>query len=106
MISDNSSPSESHHENQEYNQLSFKYLPAYAKYLLENKLEEFTKAQLNFSKEINLPLLKPLENVSEDELIQIGIINNRGLLTCFIENNVEAYINNIVEKFRNNQLPL
>ena len=73
MISDNSSPaiesSESHHENQEYNQLSFKYLPAYAKYLLENKLEEFTKAQLNFSKEIKLPLLKHLENVSEDELI-------------------------------------
>lgn len=106
MISNDRTPAlNSHHKNNTSEQLYYKHLPAFAKYLLENKLDEFTKAQLNFSKEIKLPLLKHLQNLGEQQLLAIGAIDNRELLSYCAENKAELYIQESIEKWLNNQLP-
>src|SRR4051812_25335382 len=100
-----SAASNIHDEKIFSDRLNFKYLPAYAKYLLENKLDEFVKAQLQLLREINLPLLKLLQNFTEDELIDQGLISSKELLSNCAENTADAYIKTSVELWLNNQLP-
>src|SRR5436190_11879212 len=87
------------------NPIDFKYFNAYAKYLLDNKLDELAKAQLAFSQEIKLPLLKFFEHLTEKELILIGIEGVTELLNYCAANKADEYINLSVEKWMNNQLP-
>lgn len=105
ILSDNPPALNGPYENNIPGQLYFKHLPAYAKFLLENKPGEFTKAQLDFSKEINLPLLKHLQNLSEHELLATGLTDNNELLSYCAENKAGIYIQESVEKWINNQLP-
>ncbi len=80
----------------------FEYLPAYADYILRNKLEEFVLIGIRFSRELDLPMLKPLAKLSEKELVAISLESNRQILTDlvngnignFIENNLNAWIEN------------
>ncbi len=85
--------------------LNFKYFNSYAKYLLENKLEEFVRTQLIFSREINLPLLKFFEHLSEEELIAIGTEGVTELLRYCAANKATEYIKLSTAKWLNNQLP-
>lgn len=69
----------------------FQYLPQYASYLLENKAEAFTKAQLDTALRIKLPLLNRLD-ISEEALTSILLKNTQGLLNACIENTTTRYI--------------
>lgn len=73
-----------------------KYLPQYAKFLLEMKLRAFTKAQLDFAEKINLPLLNQLK-ISEEELLLELLQTNRALLNACIENKPAAFIKLYIE---------
>src|SRR4051812_20467732 len=72
--------------------LNFKYLPDYANFLLQHKLREFAEQQLNFSRILNLPLLKYLEKFSEEEVIQLGITESHLLLTSLANNKAKEFI--------------
>lgn len=84
---------------------TFRFFPAYAKFLLENKLKEWSVEQLKLSRENKLPLLKYLKKFSEEELIESGIKTTAELLSSCAENKINEYINHSTEKWLNNQLP-
>lgn len=84
--------------------LHFQYLPHYAQYLLEKRIEDFTRKLLDVSREINLPLLKLLENMPEDELIQLSIQGTKELLGYFVSNTIGEFIDVSLKKWTENQL--
>jgi PAS domain S-box-containing protein len=85
--------------------LNFSYFPAYAKFLLENKVNEFVSAQLLFSREIKLPLLKFFDNFSDEQLLSLGVKNTTALLSYCAANKADKYIHTSVENWVNDQLP-
>jgi len=108
MISEHSMtsvPLNTTHEMNSQTHIHFKYFNAYANYLLENKLDEFARTQLQFSREIKLPLLKYFEHFTEKELIAIGIESIAELLDYCAANKADEYINVSVEKWLNDQIP-
>ncbi|WP_090655799.1 sensor histidine kinase [Parafilimonas terrae] len=80
----------------------FKYLPQYAKYLLENQAEAFTIAQLDVARETKLPLLNHLD-INEDELTSILLKNTDELLNACIENTTSRYIELYIKKWLDQQ---
>ena len=78
---------------------NFAYLKAYATYLLENKLNELAGTQLTLSRETNLPVLKHLEQISNDQLISIHLTVATELLNCCTSNEPFASIRESVKKW-------
>jgi PAS domain S-box-containing protein len=84
--------------------LHFKYLPDYAQYLLDNKLEDFTRTLLAISYEVKLPILKFLENIPEDELMKMSIAGTKDLLNYFATNTVNEFVELSIKRWIENQL--
>jgi len=84
---------------------NLQHLPAYANFLLENKIHEYVIAQINLAKEVDLPLLKFFKNLSDEELYSLSVKTAREFLNCCAENKTEEFIQNSVQKWINDQLP-
>src|SRR6201989_2611425 len=108
MISENSNDSPAsfnlHHKLDFQPGLNFNYLDGYAKFLLENLIDDFVKKQLFFAREIKLPLLKYLKDFSDEELIARGKETTKELLKSCAENKAGEYIKKSVENWLNNQM--
>jgi PAS domain S-box-containing protein len=85
---------------------NFKYLPDYANFLLQYKLSAFAQQQLNFSRALNLPLLKYFKEFSEEEIIQLGIKESRVLLTSLAGNKAREFIEQSLKRWQDDQLPM
>ncbi|HEY0091827.1 MAG TPA: hypothetical protein VGB43_05000, partial [Flavobacterium sp.] len=59
---------------------TFKYLPAYADFLLRERLEDYVRTTIRFSKEEDLPLLRPLSRFSDSELIAVSMGSTKMIL--------------------------
>ena len=79
-------------------------MPDYANYLLANKLTEFVTVGIRFSREANLPLLKPLSKYSEEELVKLSLNSNRQILEELAKNKIADQIEASVAKWINNTL--
>ena len=82
----------------------FQYIPDYASFLLKHKLEEFVTVGIRFCREVELPMMKPLERVSENELVKMSIESNRELLQALASNKVAPLIEQRLHLFLNNQM--
>lgn len=87
------------------NNLAFSFLPAYAGFLLQNKLEEFASVMLRVSYEEELPLLKQFKNLSKEQIIELSIKSSRELLDCFARNKAQEYIDITQKNWLQNHLP-
>lgn len=83
-----------------------KFLPAYAQYLLDHKLRDFTTYTLERSRAMGLPVLHHLENLSEEQLITFGMEGNRELLKAMAEGRAMDYVDVNLNSWKENQLPL
>ncbi len=86
--------------------LNFKYFPDYAKFLLENRFEDFVREQLSLSRELKIPMLRFFESMSEEALFEFAKQGARNLLNSFVSNSVLDYINSSLDNWINNQIPL
>ena len=88
--------------------LDFKVMPRFCRYLLEHKLEEFSRRSLRLSLEVDLPMLRffktLLETTPEETLVQMGMESNGAMLTAFAENKTEAFIEKSVDDWINNRI--
>lgn len=82
----------------------FKYLPEYASYLLQHKLEEFVTVGIRFCREIDLPMLKPLAKFSEEELTALSMDSNRIMLKALTEGTISDFIEENIQKWVSNKL--
>lgn len=82
----------------------FTYLHDYARYLAENHLDEFVLVGIRFSREANLPILKPLSKFSEEELVKLGRESNKELLLAIAEKRFVAYLEDGARKWIDNTI--
>jgi len=82
----------------------FSYLPDYAGYLLENKLTEFVTVSIRFSRDAELPLLKPLSKFSEKELVDLSMESSSEMLLALKEGRIEQHIRENTKKWLDNKL--
>lgn len=81
----------------------FQYLPDYAKFLLNNKLDEFVTVAIRFCRELDLPMLRPLAKFSEKELLGLSRDSYEQILAALAENKVSDVIERNISKYVNNQ---
>jgi hypothetical protein len=87
--------------------LRFNHLPAFAGFLLKDRLREFTAVQLDLSFEVDFPILKQytLSGYTRDQLIDLSIPVYRAFLEAAAENRLEQYIGKVISTWENDQLP-
>lgn len=82
----------------------FEHLPKYAKYLLDNKLNEFVVVGIRFARELDLPMMKPLAKYKEEELIDMSLESNKLELNAYINNSIADYIEMNLKNWVDNKL--
>lgn len=85
---------------------NLKHLPSYAGYLLKNHLRSYVEYTLYLSRRHNLPLLKALANMSEEQTIALGMETSKEYLTYLAQNKAEEQIETSLIKWIKNQLPV
>lgn len=86
--------------------LTFKYLPAYAKYLLENKLHEYAVEQLRLARAIDFPLLRFFTTFTDEQLLELSKADLPKFFQFLIENRAADQILDGLHQWKNNMLPL
>jgi len=88
-----------------FGELDFKCFPAYAQFILDNKLQEFALTTLRLSREMNLPLLKLFKTYSEEQLVQLSVHQIKETLKMIAANKAKECIEDSLQKWKNNELP-
>lgn len=82
----------------------FQYLPDYAKFLLENKLDEFVTVGIRYCRELDLPMMRALAKMPEAQLLELSRESNREILTALSKNDVAPMIEKNIINFVNNNI--
>ena len=85
--------------------LELTFLPGYARFLLDNKINELAVLQIHLFREFKPPLFRYFENRTDDELISLGKDGMRKLLCALTDQKPVEYIENSLRDWLNNQLP-
>ena len=86
-------------------ELKFRYLPDYAAYLLDNKLELLLDEQLRLSYDLQLPLLEYFRHLDREELKEMGRPAMRNYLIHIIENRLDDFLQTSINNWKQNLLP-
>lgn len=81
------------------------YLPPFARYILDNKLQEYIQIQVQLSGEMEVPLLKHWNHLSAEHIFKIVQKSSVEFLTYLAQNKAGELITNSVERWVSNQLP-
>ncbi|MDF2456997.1 MAG: hypothetical protein K0R51_2990 [Cytophagaceae bacterium] len=84
--------------------LFFDHLPAYASFLLEHKLSDYAKKQLQYFQEEHPPLLRLFDNLSEKQLLEVVKKNAADLLKAMAFNKNREYIKTAAKDFIENNI--
>ena len=89
---------------QKGNKLQFSHFPQFAKWILENKLDEYSKLMLEYSRAEQIPILAFFSQYPDEKLIEMGRNSGTLLLSRIIENEAEEHINSTVKEWSSNKL--
>src|SRR5690242_4405228 len=87
-----------------FKELNFKYFPAFAQFILDNKLQEFAVRTFQITREVNLPLLKLFKSYSEEQLIQLSMQQIKETLKWIAANKTKECIEESLKRWKNNEL--
>ncbi|HMJ71335.1 MAG TPA: PAS domain-containing protein [Cyclobacteriaceae bacterium] len=82
-----------------------KQLPGFARFLLDNHLQELTSEALRMSKDMDVPVLRYLK-IPDEELMRLALPGYSALLQAFIDGTTEEVITRTVALWKSNQLPV
>jgi len=80
-------------------------LPAFADYLLREKLDEFVTEQIRVSREVNLPLLKYFEGMAEEQILGFAREGSKDFLSKIAANQTAELISSSSKQWLANELP-
>jgi signal transduction histidine kinase len=86
--------------------LQLKHLPAFAAYLLSEKLDDFVRTLYKIGVELDIPLLRFFSGVSEQEILRLSRESNTLLLVSIKQNTISDYIEHSKNNWIKNQLPV
>lgn len=83
----------------------YSHLPAYARYLLNNRVRDYALEQLELTRKLSVPLLKSLTaRYSEQEIIQLAINTSREYLEFIAANRGKEQIMQSMSRWMSDQL--
>lgn len=82
------------------------YLPRFAAFLLNEKLEEFVEKQLDYARELNVPVLRYFEALSLEEQKAVSRQTSVEFLSFLAANKACEQIETSMQQWMNNQLPV
>ncbi|HWB27962.1 MAG TPA: PAS domain-containing protein [Chitinophagaceae bacterium] len=86
--------------------LLFTYLPEYARFLLQNVVSQLAEEQLQLLRELDIPILKYVSGIPENELLERGRMRMASFLQTLADNRAEEHINTSLKSWMDDQLPL
>ncbi|MGA0559564.1 sensor histidine kinase [Larkinella sp. VNQ87] len=87
-------------------ELTFPHLGRFARFLLDNHLEELAAEFLRLFREVKLPMLVFFESMPEEQILQLSKQTSARLLTAFIENRVVENIETTLQSWAQTLLPV
>lgn len=84
--------------------LVFIHFPGFAKFIRENYLLEYVKESLRLSYEMDLPILKHLTHLSEEQLLELGIPAHTDFFTCAEENRLMERLERTAKTWESDQM--
>lgn len=84
--------------------MTIHYLAEYAAFLQKHKLDELAVELLRLSREFNVPIIKYLNSISDEELIKRAKAGLERLLQALSQNKVDDYIKTSINLWVNNQI--
>lgn len=91
---------------QQAGKLQFRFLPGFAEYLKNKKLEEYIRVQVRYSREVDLPLMRFFDNMSDDQIAVISIPSTTSFLDSIINGTVQEHIEESNRKWLANRLEI
>ncbi|MBP6730626.1 MAG: PAS domain S-box protein [Chitinophagales bacterium] len=85
--------------------LKFTHFPGYARFLLDNRLTEFVLKQFEYSREVEIPLLKLFAHMPEAELVELSKVSNAEILLAAAENKLHENIAIATKQWKENLVP-
>ncbi|MFI5152971.1 MAG: PAS domain-containing protein [Chitinophagales bacterium] len=87
-------------------QLVFQYLPAYAAFLLKDRLKPFVIKQVELVRELNPPLIRFVGHLTDEELVEMGKTRASKMLSLLARNKAAEFVGESVQSWLSNQLTL
>jgi len=84
----------------------YTHLPGFAKFLLDQHLDDYVQDQLDLSKEMSPPILKYLSRMSEDELRRYVRQSSQEYLQYLAENKAKEQIEQSLQRWLSNELQI
>lgn len=84
--------------------LHFKYLPAFADFLLKNRLEEYAKLMLQLSRIENIPILQLFLHYTDEQLVEMGKVSGAEFLGRLADNKAREHIDITIGQWIANRL--
>lgn len=84
----------------------YKYLPEFASYLLNDHFLEFVTDQLHVSRQVNLPLLKHLSHLKDEQIIEFGKQSSREYLENLANNLAKFQIQDSITRWLQDKLSI
>jgi PAS domain S-box-containing protein len=82
------------------------YLPSFAQYILQHRLNDFLTLQLQLFEEAKVPLMKFLEHLSYEERFEVIKKGTVELLINVSQNKAKQQIDEAVKRWKDNTLPV
>ncbi len=73
---------------------------------MDNHLKEYVTIGIRFGREEDLPVMKPLSKLSEEELVTRSIESNRQALNALVKGKVVDHIEKNLENYLNNKIDI
>jgi len=86
--------------------LHFKYLPDYAAFLLQERLNPFANRQIELFRELKLPIMQNTEQVPQKEMIDVGLEKVSKMLEMLAANNASEFVEESVQSWLSDSLKL
>ncbi len=84
--------------------LVFRYFPGYAAFIRDNCLVPYIAEQLRICRQIELPMMKFLEGMTDDQLITMGLESHKMFLTSAEENTLAEHLEKSLKAWVEDQL--
>src|SRR2546429_40582 len=79
-------------------------LPVFAAFLISNKLEELVRETLHQSRQHELPLMKHLAYLPEEQLVSLSMESTKLQLQKMADEQFDEYMKESLTKYKNDQL--
>jgi PAS domain S-box-containing protein len=87
-------------------ELKFTALPGFARFVRENHLRTYIQEQLNFSREVDLPLLKLFAHFTDEEMIAMSIDAHGSFLDAAADNRLKDRLEHDLNTWMSDELGL